>query len=120
MKILVVEDDSSVRETLGMVLEASHHQVALVEGGLDALKYLKTDWPDVMLLDLTLAEMTGEEVFRTVQQNFGRVPPTIVLSAVQRPEERVKGLSGALFLAKPYSIEDLENAIFQVTQTRAA
>jgi DNA-binding response OmpR family regulator len=120
LNVLVVEDDSSVRETLGMVLEAYHHHPALVESCDKALGRLSQEWPDVMLLDLTLRETSGEEVYRQIQEKFGRVPPTIVLSAVQHGEVRASRLQGAWFLAKPYTIEELIDIIHQAAASKAA
>lgn len=111
MRVLVIEDDSSVRETLGMVLEAYQHLPDLVESGEEAIRYLKSAWPDVMLLDLTLQGMTGEEVYEKIQAEFGRVPPTVVLSAAQQGESRARHLPGTFFLAKPYTIEQLEDIL---------
>lgn len=113
MNVLVVEDDSSVRETLGMVLEAYQHRPALVESGEQALEYLARSWPDVMLLDLTLQGMNGEEVYQRIEERFGRVPATVVLSAVQHGEARAKLMPGAYFLAKPYTIEELADILLR-------
>lgn len=107
MKILVVEDDVAVRETLGMVLEAFQHEPILVENGDQAIENLKKTWPDALLLDLTLEETTGEQVYEQIRNEFGKLPPTIVLSAVQHGESRVQQMDGALYLAKPYTIDDL-------------
>lgn len=107
MKVLVIEDDSAVRETLGMVLEAFQHQPVLLENGKQAIEYLRKEWPDALLLDLTLEIETGEDVFRQIHQEFGRVPPTVILSAVQHGEVRAQHLPGTWFLAKPYTIEEL-------------
>ena len=121
MKVLVVEDDSSVRETLGMVLEAYDHHADLVENGSDALTYLETSWPEVMLLDLTLPGMSGEEIFESIHSRFGRVPPTVVLSAAQQGAVRARHMQGAWFLAKPYTIEDLEKILREAaTSSKAA
>lgn len=107
MKILVVEDDRSVRETLGIVLESYDLAARLVPDGEQALAALAQEWPDVLLLDLTLQGMSGEEVYERIQARFGRVPPTIVLSAAQQGEARTRHLPGARFLAKPYTLEQL-------------
>lgn len=116
MKVLVIEDDSSVRETLGMVLEAYQHQPDLVESGEQAVTHLKGAWPDVMLLDLTLQGVTGEEVYEMIRSEFGRVPPTVVLSAAQQGESRARHLPGTFFLAKPYTIEQLEDILVEAAQ----
>lgn len=120
MRVLVVEDDKSVRETLGMVLDAYQHRADLLESGEQALTYLEKQWPDVMLLDLTLQGMTGEEVYDQIQEKFGRVPPTVVLSAAQQGASRASSLEGALYLAKPYTIEQLIEILEQAHQNRGA
>jgi DNA-binding response OmpR family regulator len=100
-----------------MVLEAYQHQPDLVESGQQALQYLKTTWPDVMLLDLTLQGTTGEEVYESIRAEFGRVPPTVVLSAVQHGERRARHLPGTFFLAKPYTIEELEDMLCEAANS---
>jgi DNA-binding response OmpR family regulator len=117
MRVLVIEDDSSVRETLGMVLEAYQHQPDLVESGDQAVRHLKGTWPDVMLLDLTLQGATGEEVYEKIRSEFGRVPPTVVLSAAQQGESRARHLPGTFFLAKPYTIEQLEDVLCEAAHS---
>jgi two-component system nitrogen regulation response regulator NtrX len=120
MKVLVVEDDPSILETLGLVLEAYNHHADLVARGEEVVEYLKKQWPDVMLLDLTLQGMSGEEVYHSILTHFGRVPPTVVLSAVQQGELRAKHLPGAWFLSKPYTIEQLASIIDQAAARGAA
>lgn len=107
MKILVVEDDRSVRETLGIVLESYDLNPRLVPDGERALLSLEEEWPDVLLLDLTLEGMSGEEVYGRIREKFGRVPPTVVLSAAYQGARRTRHLPGAHFLAKPYTLEQL-------------
>jgi two-component system C4-dicarboxylate transport response regulator DctD len=94
-----------------MVLEAYDHQPVLVDDGEGALQYLSQNWPEVMLLDLTLPGMSGEDLFNAIQSRFGRVPPTVVLSAAQEGESRARHLPGAWFLAKPYTIEQLDEML---------
>lgn len=121
MKILVVEDDRSVRETVGMVLDCYNYEVQLVDGGGTALRHLETSWPDVMLLDLSLTDMAGEELYHRIQERFGKVPPTVVLSAAQNGAERIARMPGARFLAKPYTLDQLNEVLEAVgTGNRAA
>jgi len=120
MRVLVVEDDPSILETLGMVLEAYNHEAFLIDDGERVIEYLKDHWPDVMLLDLTLQGMSGEEVYAKILHCFGRVPPTVVLSAAQQGESRAKHLPGAWFLGKPYSLEELADIIEQAASSKGA
>lgn len=111
MRVLVIEDDPSILETLGIVLKAYNHEADLVDQGDQVIDHLKKNWPDVMLLDLTLHGTSGEEVYNRILAHFGRVPPTVILSAAQQGENRAKHLPGACFLKKPYTLEELEERI---------
>ncbi len=110
MRVLVVEDDPSVRDTIGLVLEAYQHHADLAEDETSALRLLERGealWPDALLLDLRLKVGTGEEVYRAIERRFGRVPPTVVISAAQEGALRAGQLPGVRFLAKPYTVEEL-------------
>ncbi|MBC7692534.1 MAG: response regulator [Methylotenera sp.] len=120
MRVLVIEDDRSVRETLGIVLESYDYEVDLVDGGAPALEYLSQTWPDVMLLDLSLNGMSGEEVFNKIKEQFGSVPPTVVLSAVSQGEKRIRNMPGARFLAKPYTLDQLIGILKEVHDASSA
>ena len=117
MKILVIEDDAAVRETLGMVLEAFDHKPVLISNGDDAIEYLSTEWPDAVLLDLTLESSTGEEVYHRIVEKFRRIPPTIILSAMPQGQKRQRYLPGTWYLAKPYSIEDLAEILQEAVES---
>ncbi len=109
-----------------MVLESYSYEVALAESGEAAMRYLVAVWPDtprapdVMLLDLTLEGMTGEELYGQIRARFGSVPPTLVLSAVQHGEERIRHLPGVRFLAKPYTLDQLNEQVQLMLAKKAA
>ena len=110
MHVLVVEDDRSIRETLGIVLEAYHHQAHLVSDSsetLEALERMRMSWPDVVLLDLKLARESGEEVYHQIRERFGKAPPIVIISAAREGAHRATQIPGARFLSKPYTIDQL-------------
>lgn len=119
MKILVVEDDVSVRETMGLVLESLQHEADLLPDGDNILTYLEKIWPDILLLDLNLPGASGEEIYQKIEAKFGKAPPTIVFSALQEGQKRINyfNLGNKLqnrnvqFLAKPYTIEQLSDLL---------
>ncbi|NDD91605.1 DNA-binding response regulator [bacterium] len=118
MRVLVVEDDQSIRETIGIVLEAYQHQADLASNGGETIAFLERsvgNWPDVMLLDLKLSGESGEEVHERILSRFGRVPPTVVISAAQEGMQRAGRIPGARFLPKPYTIDELLNCLEEVT-----
>ena len=62
-KILLADDDASVRETLGRVLELEHYEVVLAGSGREAAAKFRADPPDLVLLDLDMPDQNGWEAF---------------------------------------------------------
>jgi CheY-like chemotaxis protein len=105
--VLIVEDDSDLREMMAQLLTLEGFQSATVANGKEALRYLSSsDTPDVILLDLMMPVMDGWE-FRRVQQADPRLSsvPTIVLSALE--QNRAADLRPAAFLKKPLDFDRL-------------
>jgi CheY-like chemotaxis protein len=111
--VLIVEDDSDLREMMAQLLTLEGFQSATVANGKEALRYLSgSDTPDVILLDLMMPVMDGWE-FRRVQQadpKLARVP-TIVLSALD--QARAVDLKPAAFLKKPLDFDRLLQLVRQ-------
>jgi CheY-like chemotaxis protein len=105
--VLIVEDDSDLREMMAQLLTLEGFQSATVANGKEALRYLSSgDTPNVILLDLMMPVMDGWE-FRRVQQAdpvLSQVP-TIVLSALD--QTRAVDLKPAAFLKKPLDFDRL-------------
>lgn len=77
--ILVVEDDTSLRETLVYNLTRQEYNVQAVGDGLNALKAARSKPPDLVLLDLMLPELDGFEVCRILRQEMNI--PILILTA---------------------------------------
>jgi CheY-like chemotaxis protein len=111
--VLIVEDDSDLREMMAQLLTLEGFQSTTVANGKEALSYLSgSDTPDVILLDLMMPVMDGWE-FRRVQQadpKLARVP-TIVLSALD--QARAVDLRPAAFLKKPLDFDLLLQLVRQ-------
>lgn len=106
--VLIVEDDSDLREMMAQLLTLEGFQSKTVANGKEALRYLSdaNTPPDVILLDLMMPVMDGWE-FRKVQQAdpvLAQVP-TIVLSALD--QARASDLKPAAFLKKPLDFDRL-------------
>jgi len=105
--ILVVEDDTSLRETLVYNLKAQQFTVDAVGDGLAALETARRLHPDLVLLDLMLPKLDGIEVCRILRQEMNI--PIIMLTARDDEIDRVIGLEiGADdYITKPFSMREL-------------
>jgi len=66
-KILAVDDDPDILDASTMILESRGYQVVLARNGLEALTKVKTEKPDLMILDLLMPKMDGFEVYKELQ-----------------------------------------------------
>jgi CheY-like chemotaxis protein len=113
-RILVVEDDSDLRRSLVEVLEDEGCEVACARDGQDALRQLEgSAAPQAILLDLTMPGMDGW-TFRSHQRRDPRLAgiPTVVISAAFEEDARdVTALAADAFLAKPFDLATLIDAL---------
>jgi two-component system KDP operon response regulator KdpE len=107
MKVLLVDDDATLRRTLGIGLRAAGHEVLIAADGRTALQALREDRPDMVVLDLGLPDLSGVEVLR--QLRGWSTVPVVVLSARAESSEKVEALDlGADdYVTKPFGMEEL-------------
>ena len=109
MKILVVDDERAVRESLRRALELEGYEIELAEDGAKALERLDADpEPDAMVLDVLMPGVDGLEVSRTLRRKGSKVP-ILMLTARTQVEDRVEGLDAGAddYLTKPFALEEL-------------
>jgi len=116
VSVLVIEDDFDIRQTLREVLEEEGITVATAENGADALNMLRKVRPELILLDLNMPVMDGVE-FREAQARDPslRQIPTVVLSAVDRINERAAEVSPAAAVRKPIRLAELLSVVKRYT-----
>lgn len=108
MRILVVDDDRAVRESLRRSLAFNGYSVDLAQDGLEALDLIATDRPDALVLDVMMPRLDGLEVCRRLRST-GDDLPILVLTARDSVSERVAGLDAGAddYLPKPFALEEL-------------
>lgn len=108
MRILVVDDDRAVRESLRRSLSFNGYSVDLAEDGVEALEAITNDRPDAVILDVMMPRMDGLEVCRQLRST-GDDLPILVLTARDSVSERVGGLDAGAddYLPKPFALEEL-------------
>jgi two-component system response regulator MprA len=109
VKILVVDDERAVRESLRRALELEGYEIELAEDGAEALRRLESEpEPDAMVLDILMPGVDGLEVARTLRRNGNKLP-ILMLTARTQVEDRVEGLDAGAddYLTKPFALEEL-------------
>ena len=111
MKILVVDDERAVRESLRRALELEGYEIELAADGQEALQLLETNGdaqPDAVLLDVLMPGVDGLEVCSRLRRGGNRVP-VLMLTARDEIENRVAGLDARAddYVTKPFALEEL-------------
>ena len=108
MRILVVEDDPAVRNSLSRALRLEGYEAELHEEGATAIRSLQVSAPDAILLDLQLPDVDGVEICRRVRATGDRTP-ILMVTARDAVDDRVAGLDAGAddYLVKPFDLAEL-------------
>src|SRR5580765_494217 len=98
-RVLVVDDEPSIREVVGAVLESQGYEVFAVADGFDGLNALSGSLPDVIISDLNMPRMSGFEFLAIVRKRFPHIA-TIVMSGEYIPGQSPSGILADAFLQK--------------------
>lgn len=106
-RILVVEDDPVLRQSIQWALEDEGLQVDTAADGRQALGQLARRRPALVLLDMRLPIVGGEAVADGLHAAYGDEVPIVVITADGRAAEKARRVGAVDFLAKPFEIDDL-------------
>jgi two-component system, OmpR family, response regulator MprA len=109
MKILVVDDERAVRDSLRRALELQGYEVELASDGAEALERLAANGqPDAIVLDILMPGIDGLEVCRQIRRRGSSVP-VLMLTARDAVGDRVEGLDAGAddYVVKPFALEEL-------------
>lgn len=107
VKILIIEDDKKIADFLSMALRAKDYQVIRAACGKEGILQFCTMAPDIILLDLGLPDLDGEEVIREIRK-VSEIP-ILVVSAREMDEDKIKALDAGAndYVTKPFSMGEL-------------
>jgi two-component system, cell cycle response regulator CpdR len=114
-RILVVDDESTVRETIQMLLKFDGHEVEMVDGGEAALALFEADQFDLIITDYSMQGMKGDQLAAEIRQ---RQPNQPIIMATAFADQFV--VAGKLsvevdyVISKPFSVTELREAIIRV------
>jgi two-component system response regulator PilR (NtrC family) len=107
-KILIVEDEKSMREILKILLEGEHHKIVTASDGLEGLAYLDKDIFDLVITDIKMPKANGFDVLKKVKEIS---PDTIVImiTAFANKETAIEAMKlGAYdYISKPFNIDEI-------------
>ena len=120
-RVLIVEDERHIIESLSFVLESEGFEVASELDGEAGLRRLRADPPDVLVLDLMMPKMNGLEVLKAVKADAAlRALPVVVLTAKGRQQDRrmAEEIGVDAFMTKPFSNRDVVEAVRRLAPAR--
>jgi DNA-binding response OmpR family regulator len=116
-KILVVDDERSLRLLVVGTLQAYDYQVFKAENGYEALEIARRERPDLVLLDVVMPEMDGFEVCRRLKADpVTKDAVVVMLTVLAQEADRKKGLEAGAdaYLTKPFSPTALLNKVKEI------
>ena len=107
--VLIVDDDAVLRRSLARALRLAGFRAEVAEGGRDALARIASARPDVVVLDVSMPDISGTEVCRRLRADGNEVP-IVMLSALDEADDRISGLQAGAddYLVKPFVTAELE------------
>jgi CheY-like chemotaxis protein len=109
--ILVVDDDPEIRDVVRWLLEDEGWTVETASDGRDALERATQARPALIVLDMGLPILSGEEVANRLRLYFREPPPIVVVSADGRAGEKAARIGAAAYLHKPFDVDELARLV---------
>ena len=108
-RILLVEDDESIRESVRHVLQERGYEVITARDGAEGLMRVERDAPDLMILDMIMPRRSGLTVLERLHRSPMRRPKIIMVSAIEDPRQREFALARGVdrFILKPFDLDEL-------------
>jgi two-component system, sensor histidine kinase and response regulator len=121
-RVLLAEDDRSVRKLVQRVLERADFEVLAACDGAEAIELALRETPDLALVDLGLPRVSGIEVIAQLKAAYGAAVPCLVLSGQDAPDERMAAFDAGAddFVGKPVQMKELVKRVSAFERTRRA
>jgi CheY-like chemotaxis protein len=116
--LMLVDDDQDIREVLRLFLEIDGYRVTTATDGVDALEQLKTcERPSLILLDLMMPRMDGEQFMKTLRSSPFADIPVVIMSGYREAADKARQLNGNCCLMKPVEFDELMAVVHRFAKT---
>ena len=119
-KVLIVDDEQAIRESLGLLLK-NNFEVTTAKDGLEAIELIGSAEPDLILLDIMMPKLDGIETLKRIRQSNPDVP-VVMLTATNTVKTAVEAMKyGAKdYLNKPFDVEELTSLIINTLECKTS
>jgi len=120
IRVLITEDEPNIVESLTFILQRAGYEVSAVLDGEAAVRRLRSDPPDIMILDIMLPKMNGFEVLKLIKTDPAlKSLPVVILTAKGQAHDRqlAEQIGADAFVTKPFSNRDLIQQIGLLRRT---
>ncbi len=117
-KVLVIDDEQGIRDTLDTILRRKGYDVVLADGGRKGLELFRHERPEVVVLDFNMPEMNGIAVLQHIR-SLNSSQPVIILTGADIPgiEEQFRTYGVSEYVEKEFSLHRLGDALKRVLAT---
>lgn len=114
LTLMIVDDDPQLIRVLSMFFDSEGYNVIQAADGREALMLLSEYTPDLILLDLIMPEVGGEEVVKQVRAKYqsSRIP-IVIFTAADTREEELRAAGADTFIIKPFSLDGLRDVVHE-------
>ncbi len=107
-KVLIADDEKGVRYVIKCTLEKEGHEVLEADNGYEAINIIREELPDLVILDLQMPELNGQEVAKKIREDKKTSDIPIFISTGQEDSKsKFNGLNIQYFIPKPYDVDIL-------------
>lgn len=109
--ILLVDDEPDILGFMEMALREEGYTVVSASSGLDALKVVEEQPPDLILLDAKMPLMDGRQFMVALRSSKENHVPVVLMTAARIPPDEIAGIGAQGYLAKPFDLDDLLDCV---------
>ncbi|MBW2059687.1 MAG: response regulator [Deltaproteobacteria bacterium] len=117
-KVLIVDDEESIRLLYSEELTGDGYEVALAEDGHQLVERIEKEKPDVVILDIKMAEYNGLDLLQTIRERFYDLP-VILCSAYSMFKGDLKSIAADYYVVKSSDLSELKRKINQALEAKA-